>query len=160
MVATGSVRSNKGSFLIVTLALLVGFEYGVSSGRVANAQAPTPQPVAAPQAMPATPESAKAFLGEWTTTLQAPSGPSTFAIAIKADGGKLGATVGNDRLGQSQVSAIVKRGDSLVLTYSIDMGGNAIGVAITLTPDKDKVAAKFSFADGQFEMDGIATKSP
>jgi hypothetical protein len=63
-------------------------------------------------------------------------------------------------LGQSSVSNITTLGTNLVLRYAADFNGNAMPVAITLVPDKEKVTATFSFADGQFEMAGVATKKP
>jgi hypothetical protein len=92
--------------LVVVGSVALGFVYGLARGSTAYGQTPAQAP--APVAVPATPESAKPFLGDWTATLDAPQGPAAFSIGIKIEAGTVVATVSNEMLGQSSVSNITR----------------------------------------------------
>jgi hypothetical protein len=125
-----------------------------------SAQVPADKPPTdkSPAVAAATPESAAAFLGDWTLATQGPNGPGTFALSVKADAGKVTAEISSEVQSRQQVTDISTSGTSLVLKYVFDYQGNPVPVVVTLTPDKDKVGAQLDFADGAYVMTGSATK--
>ena len=56
------------------------------------------------------------------------------------------------------ISDISKAGESLVLKYAIDFQGTPVPIKITLTPAGEKMSFFFDAADGQFVLEGAATK--
>ncbi len=101
---------------------------------------------------------AAAFLGAWSLGLETPQGSTTMDLQLKDDEGKVKGTIASDMMPEQPITDISKDGDSLVLAYSLDFQGQAIPVKIVLVPEGDSWKASFDFADGQFVMDGTATK--
>jgi hypothetical protein len=128
------------------MALLAGFVV-LFSGRAA-AQAPLAATDAA------------AFLGAWTLGLDTPQGALTLDLTLKDDGGKVSGSISAAPLmpEPQAITDIAKDGGSLVLKYMLDFQGTPVPAKISLVPDGDKWKANFDFADGQFVMDGTATK--
>lgn len=112
----------------------------------------------APRAVPATPETAAPFLGDWTVAANGNYGPATFAITIKVDAGKVVGEISSAQAGKSAITDIVKAGASLVLRYVMDYQGNGVNVVISLTPGEKQVDAALDFADGAAQMTGTAVK--
>jgi hypothetical protein len=117
---------------------------------------PAPTPSAAPAA--ATPESASPFVGDWTLNMEGPNGPGTFALSVKAEGGKVTGEISSDQMALQPITDISTSGTKLLLNYSFDYQGNPVSAVVTLTPSPDKVAAQIDFAGGAYIMAGTATK--
>ena len=83
---------------------------------------------------------------------------ATFAVAVKADGGKVTATVSSAAQPTVNVTDISLAGKSLVLKYFTDIQGNSVSTAMTLTPEGQGLRANMALMDGQYEMAGTATK--
>ena len=115
-----------------------------------------PQP--ARSASSITPEQAAPFIGDWLVSLSMGAGDATLAVSVKADAGKVTATVGSDTQPTVNVTDISLSGKSLLLKYTTDMQGTPLSTAITLTPDAATMRANMSLMDGQFEMAGTAAK--
>ena len=116
-----------------------------------------PAAAAAPGA--ATPESAAAFLGDWTLTAEGANGPATFALSVKADQGKVGAEISSEMQPLQAISDVTMSGTSLVLKYLFDYQGTPVPVVVTLKPADDKMSAELDFADGAYQMTGTAAKT-
>jgi hypothetical protein len=144
-----SVMLRKGLSLFV-LAFMVILPIGLS------AQAAAPAQPAAPTA--ATPESAAAFIGDWTLEVEGPNGPGTFALSVKAEAGKVTGAISSQQQTLQAITDISTSGSKLILRYVFDYQGMPVSAAITLTPGPDKVAASLDFADGAYLMTGTATK--
>src|SRR3954453_16680961 len=87
----------------------------------------------APQtpATPVTPAQSAPFVGDWTVTAFSQMGPATFALSVKADAGKVSATVGSDTQATVTVPEISVTGKSLVLKYATDFQGTPIPTVMT-----------------------------
>jgi len=118
---------------------------------------PAAQAAAATPA-PATPESAAAFMGDWTITAEGANGPATFALAVKNTDGKVGAEISSEMQPLQAITDVTMSGTNLVLKYLFDYQGTPVPVVVTLKPADDKVAADLDFADGAYQMAGTATK--
>jgi hypothetical protein len=102
---------------------------------------------------------AAAFLGAWTLGLDTPQGPMTMNLTLKDEGGKVAGSITADIAPDAQkITDIAKEGKTLVLKYALDVQGQSISAKIALIPDGDKWKASFDFLDGQFQVDGTATK--
>jgi hypothetical protein len=102
---------------------------------------------------------AAAFLGAWTLGLDTPQGAMTMNLTLKDEGGKVVGSISADMMPDPQkITDVSKNGDILILQYTLDFQGQAIPAKIALVPDGDKWKAGFDFADGQFQVDGTATK--
>ena len=105
-------------FLAACTSLLIAWspaDVGVS------VQAPR-SAVAAP---PITPEQAAPFIGDWAVTVNMNTFEATFAVAVKADGGKVTATVSSAGQPTVNVTDISLAGKNLVLKYFSDTQGTA-----------------------------------
>ena len=143
------------------LWLFVAVAVCSATGAIAQADAVQGTVAAAvPAAVPATVEQARAFLGDWVVTVQAPPGPIQLAFTVKADGEKVVAVIKDEMIGESTAREILVDGKSLLIRYTVDMMGNTAPVTLRLTPDQgpDKVNTNFSFMNGQFEMGGVASR--
>ena len=105
-----------------------------------------------------TPAQAAPFAGDWTVTAFSQMGPATFALSVKADAGKVTATVASEPQPPVSVTQIALAGKSLVLRYVTDYQGTPIPTVMTLTPDGQNLKADLALMDGQFEMSGTAAK--
>ena len=103
---------------------------------------------------------AAAFLGAWTLGLDTPQGSMTMNLTLKDDGGKVVGTLTADMMPDAQqITDISKVDNGIVLAYTLDVQGQSIPAKIAIAPDGDKWTAAFDFADGQFMVDGTATKN-
>jgi hypothetical protein len=110
--------------------------------------------------VPATPENAASFLGEWTITASSSSyGETTVAMTLKVADGKIAGEV-SDANGKHQLSDISKSGSSLVAYYVFDYQGTPVDTVVTLTPNDNNVSAYLDFANGAAQFAGTATKKP
>ena len=103
---------------------------------------------------------ATAFLGAWTLGLDTPQGAMTMALDVKDQGGKVAASITAEPIMPTPqpITDITKKGDTLVLAYTLDVQGQSIPATIVLAPDGDKWKATFDFMQGQFTVDGTAAK--
>jgi hypothetical protein len=111
-----------------------------------------------PAAAQLKPEDASKFLGAWALGMETPQGAMTMNLTVKDVDGKLAGSITSDMMPESAITDITKAGEALVLKYMLDFQGNAIPAKITLTPVAEKMTVSFDFADGQFTVDGTATK--
>ena len=126
----------------------------VTTSTATRAQAP-----AAPVATAATPESASAFLGDWSITVSGEQGPFTFDLSLKVEAGIVVGEVSSAVTPKQPIADITRSGDALVLRYNFDYQGAAIPTVMTLTPVDGRFVAKLAFGDGgAYQMDGSATK--
>jgi|SRR6516162_10174192 len=117
----------------------------------------SPRASAAQSSLPAA--EAAAFLGAWTLGLDTPQGAVALDLTLKDEGGKVVGALSAPILPTPQaIIDISKDGNSLILKYTMDAQGQTVPAKISLVPDGDKWKASFDFADGQFKMDGTATK--
>lgn len=116
---------------------------------IVSAQA---QPPAAP--VPATPQNAAAFVGDWDVA----AGDASMSVAIKTADGQLTAEI-TAQTGTHKATALVQ-GTSLILSYNFDYQGMGIDGVVTLTPNPQTraVDAYMDFAGGAAQFSGIATK--
>jgi hypothetical protein len=98
------------------------------------------------------------FLGDWTLALDTPQGSMPVTLSVKNQEGKVEGEVGSDLMPAQAITDISKAEKSLVMKYMLDFQGNAVPVKITLTPDGDKMKFVFDAAEGQFFLEGLATK--
>ncbi len=134
--------------MIRTLALLSLVLVGlVATTSSASAQAP----------VPATPETAAAFIGDWTLSAQGDQGPAQFQLSLKTEAGKVVASVSMGQ-GGLPITDIALNGKALLLSFNVDYQGSPIPTVATLTPTGDKFAVTISFAGGAYTMSGTAEK--
>lgn len=112
------------------------------SAAVAEAQVPT--------------SDAQDFVGAWDVAIQGDQ-PVTIVLAIRDQEGNLAATANTMGM-ESRVTSIQRRESALVLTYTVDYQGQAVGVSITLTPGEQGMRASLSAADGMYTATGTATR--
>jgi mono/diheme cytochrome c family protein len=105
-----------------------------------------------------TPEQAAPFIGNWLVSLSMGAGDATLAVGVKADAGKVTATVSSDTQPTVNVTDISLSGKSLVLKYVSDMQGTPLSTAVTLTQEGTAMRANMALMDGQYEMAGTAAK--
>jgi hypothetical protein len=141
--------------VVVSFILVLGAVLTLTT----HVSAQVPVPDKPPAVAAATPESAAAFLGDWTLTTQGPNGPGTFAVSVKVDAGKVVGEISSDAQPRQSITDISTSGPGLVLRYVFDYQGMPVPVVVTLTPAKEKVDAQLDFADGAYVMAGTATKN-
>lgn len=100
------------------------------------------------------------FMGGWTLGLDTPQGALSMELTIKDEGGKAEGSISAEPMipGVTKITDITTSGATLVLKYLLDVQGMQIPAVITLIPEGDKWKANFSFAEGQFVVDGTAVK--
>jgi hypothetical protein len=76
---------------------------------------------------------AKAFIGEWTLTLQGGRGPQERPLTIKDVGGKVAAELGGGRGGPITITDISMAASDLVLKFKQTGRGGEVDVVMTLT---------------------------
>jgi hypothetical protein len=102
---------------------------------------------------------AKPFIGGWTLGMETPQGALSMDLTVKEQDGKVTGQITSQLAPEPQaITDVTKSGTSLVLKYQLDFQGTAIPAKITMTPAGDKMGVSFDFADGQFTVDGTATK--
>ena len=142
--------------IVVTVGLSLITSGVVYAGAQQPASAAAP---AAPAPVAATPETAKAFLGDWIATVDAPPGPVQFAFNIKVENNAVVAVINNEMMGSNTAKDLFIDGKALLIKYTADMMGNAAPISLWLTPDQDKLKTDFSFMNGEFQMSGLASKA-
>jgi mono/diheme cytochrome c family protein len=110
------------------------------------------------QASPPTAAQIAPFTGDWLVTVAIMANEATFAVSIKADGGKTTGTVSAEGQPTVNVTDISMAGNSLVLKYMTQAMGTAMSTALTLTPEGPGLRANMAIMDGQYEMPGTAVK--
>ena len=98
------------------------------------------------------------FLGDWLVTLEFMSNEATLAVSVKADGGKVSATISADGQPTVNVTNVSVVANSLVLKYMTEAMGTSMSSVMTLTPAGPGLRANLAVMDGQYEMAGRAAK--
>ena len=109
--------------------------------------------------VPATPDNAAAFLGNWTLNGTGANGPASFALTVKTEGGKVLAEITGPQMPRQAIADISKTATALVLAFNFDYQGNPVPVALTLTPADGKIGLYMDFAGGAYVLEGGATKA-
>jgi hypothetical protein len=110
------------------------------------------------QPSPPTPAQIAPFVGDWLVSIAFMANEATFAVAVKADGGKVSATVSSEGQPPINVTDISIVGDRLVLKYMSEAMGTALSTVLTLTSEGPALRANLAVMDGQYEMAGTAVK--
>ena len=108
--------------------------------------------------VPATPENAAGFLGNWTLNGTGANGPASFALTVKTEGGKVLAEISGPVMPRVAITDISKAATALVLAFNFDYQGQPVPVALTLTPVDGKIGVHMDFAAGAYVLEGGATK--
>jgi hypothetical protein len=126
--------------------------------RTRQAPSQAAKPAASAPSSSVSPVDAAPFLGDWAVMVNMNAFQATFAVSVKANGGKVTGTVRYEGQPTIDVSDISLSGNNLVLKYFGTMGGNPIPTVLTLTLDGAGLRANMNVMDGQFEMSGTGTK--
>ena len=113
--------------------------------------------VASAQSTLAVSDAAK-FIGTWAVNMDTPQGAFTMNLNLTDKGGKVAGEISADMLPTQEITDITKAGADLVLKYASDFQGQAFNVKITMSVEGPKGKVTFDAADGQFVMEGAATK--
>ncbi|HTK77219.1 MAG TPA: hypothetical protein VL371_18270, partial [Gemmataceae bacterium] len=105
-----------------------------------------------------TPAQVAPFAGDWLVNVAMQAIESTFVLSVKTDGGKVTATIRSETQPTVTVSDLSMAGNSLVLKYTTEYGGNSIPTVMTLTPQGQGLRAQMSMMEGQYEMFGSAAR--
>lgn len=104
---------------------------------------------------------AAAFIGNWELGLDTPQGPMAMTLTIKDADGKVAAEISAPPMlpDVQQIPDVSKDGTGLLLKYMLEAQGMQIPTKILLAPTGDgQWKASFDFMDGQFTVEGTATK--
>jgi hypothetical protein len=103
---------------------------------------------------------AAAFMGAWELGLDTPQGPMTMNLTLKDLDGKVGASISAPPMlpDEQKIDDVSRDGAGLLLKYILEAQGMQIPAKILLSPVGDKWKASFDFMDGQFTVEGTATK--
>jgi type 1 glutamine amidotransferase len=104
------------------------------------------------------PAQAAPYIGDWSAAITSQMGPTTFTVSVKADGGRVIATVGSGTFPAANASEISLSGKNLFLKYVSDFQGMPIPGLVAMTPQGPDMLLTISILDGQMEMAGRATK--
>ena len=80
---------------------------------------------------------AKAWMGDWTLTIEGGRGPQERTLTIKDAGGKVAATLGGGRGGPIEVADVSKKGNDLILKFKQQGRGGEVEVVMTLAMQAD-----------------------
>jgi hypothetical protein len=80
---------------------------------------------------------AKAWMGDWTLTIEGGRGPQERLLTIKDMSGKVAATLGGGRGGPIEITDISKKGTDLVLKFKQQGRGGEADVVMTLAMQPD-----------------------
>jgi len=100
---------------------------------------------------------AKAWMGDWTLTLQGGRGPQERTLTIKDAAGKVAATMGGGRGNPIEIADVSKKGNDLVLKFKQPGRGGEQDVTLTLSMQQDGTL-KVSQAMGTNTMEGTGKK--
>jgi hypothetical protein len=103
---------------------------------------------------------AAAFMGAWELGLDTPQGPMSMNLVLKDEEGKVAAAISAPPMlpDEQKIPDISREGPGLLLKYVLEVQGMQIPAKILLSPVGDKWKASFDFMDGQFTVEGTATK--
>jgi hypothetical protein len=101
---------------------------------------------------------ASKFLGTWAVDMNTPQGAFTMNLSLTDKAGKVAGELSADVMPSQEITDITKSGEDLVLKYSADVQGQAFNVKLTMSVEGTKGKVVFDAADGQFVMEGDATK--
>jgi hypothetical protein len=101
---------------------------------------------------------ASKFMGTWAVDMNTPQGAFTMNLSLTDKAGKVAGEISADVMPSQEITDITKSGEDLVLKYSADVQGQAFNVKLTMSVDGAKGKVVFDAADGQFVMEGAATK--
>lgn len=101
---------------------------------------------------------ASKFLGTWDVAMDTPQGAFTLNLSLTDKAGKLAGEISADMLPTQEITDISKAGEDLVLKYASEFQGQSFNVKITMSVDGTKGKVVFDAADGQFVMEGNASK--
>ena len=99
----------------------------------------------ASDAQTVTPADAKAFLGNWTISVDTPGGAVTVDLSLAETAGKVGGKVGVDGTASS-IKEFTKKGSSLVMKYDADVQGAMTPIILTAEVNGGKLTASFDAA--------------
>jgi hypothetical protein len=102
---------------------------------------------------------ASTFLGGWAIDMQTPQGAFTLNLSLTDKSGKIAGEISADMLPTQEITDISKSGEELVLKYASEFQGQSFNVKITMTVEGEKGKVTFDAADGQFVMEGAASKN-
>ena len=81
---------------------------------------------------------AKAWMGDWTLTIQGGRGPQERTITFKDAGGKVAATLGAGRRGgPTDITDVSKKGNDVMLKFKQQGRGGETDVVMTLSMQSD-----------------------
>ena len=101
---------------------------------------------------------ASKFMGTWAVDMNTPQGAFTMNLNLTDKAGKVAGEISADVMPTQEITDITKSGEDLVLKYSADVQGQAFNVKLTMSVEGAKGKVVFDAADGQFVMEGAATK--
>ena len=101
---------------------------------------------------------ASKFMGTWAVDMNTPQGAFTMNLSLIDKAGKVAGEISADVMPTQEITDITKSGEDLVLKYSADVQGQAFNVKLTMSVEGAKGKVVFDAADGQFVMEGAATK--
>ena len=96
----------------------------------------------ASDAQTVTPADAKPFIGAWTASVETPGGPIAVDLIVKEAGGTITAEIGGDGA-MNTISAISKKGSTLVMQYEADVMGAMTPITLTAEPAGDSLSLGF-----------------
>ena len=80
---------------------------------------------------------AKAWMGEWTLTIQGGRGPQERSLTVKDASGKVAASLAGGRGGAIEIIDVSKKGNDLVLKFKQQGRGGEVDVVMTLAMQAD-----------------------
>jgi hypothetical protein len=101
---------------------------------------------------------ARAFVGEWTLTIQGGRGPQERPLSIKDVGGKVAAELGGGRGGPITVTDITMPAADLILKWKQMGRGGEVEVMMTLTLKDGGLAVKQTL--NGMDTEGTGVKKP
>lgn len=116
-------------------------------------------PAAATAATPATPDNAATFLGDWTLSGTGANGPVAFQLTLKTESGKVLGDLNGEVMGRLPITDITRSGSSLILKTGFYYQNMSVSMTISLVQVEGRVNAVMSFADGAYQIDGVATRT-
>ena len=105
------------------------------------------------------PAQAAPYIGDWTAPITSQMGPMTFAVSVKAEGGKVAASVSGGMFPPATVSDISLVGQNLFLKYVSEVQGMSIPGLVAMTPQGPNMLLTISILDGQLEMAGTPRRA-
>lgn len=101
---------------------------------------------------------ARAFLGEWSLSLDAQGQTFVMDLDIADEGGAVTAEVSAPMAPVTKAESVSKSGDKLVLAFAVAAEGQQFPIVVTLTPVADALEAAVDVAGGMFMTTGKGTR--